>query len=258
MLVHAQLRSCSVGVFTFFLSVFGGTPALLGDPLIASVEKPIVELSHKVVDFGTHQLTYIRIAPPQLPNLPKQLPVPSGSPTPEQLAADEALAAKPYEQLTLSVTVYVSAPPGRTISELVWWQDGRWYRAWSNADFRLLSQLSQLETADRVFGWFPFVGEIDATGLSSEELPAGRLLFDEADSLPHYFVEGPLTDAETTSVTLDGLDHLHAYYQVHRESLAEAHARLVAHNAALAAELERNPPRPQDTVIHFWKTPAVR
>lgn len=168
------------------------------------------------------------------------------------------MASKPYENLAISVTVYVSATPGQTVSELVWWHDGRWFRAWSNADFRLLAQLSQLETADRVFGWFPFIGEIDVAALSPEELPAGRFLFDGSDPLPHYFVEGPLTEAETTSVTMDGLDHLHAYYQLHREPLTEAHARLVAHNAALAAERELNPPQPQDTVIHFWKTPAAR
>lgn len=214
------------------------------------------QLFRKVVNLGTHKITYVRITPPQLPALPQPPPVPVAQPTPEQIAAEEARAAKTYLQLSVSVTVYPATATRPTVSDLSWWHEGKRYQAWSNVDFRLLTQISEVETETHIFSWFPFVGVGFLDEIPEERWPAGFALFGVADTTPVYYVEGTEADLTPVADILAGLDYFHAYYQVHYTRLAREYAELVALNEARAAELERNPPKPVDTVIHFWKAGA--
>lgn len=237
--------------------------SLIANPLAAEaatdstpIPAPVTELTRKVVDLGTHKVTYIRITPPQLPVIPQPPPPPVVQPTPEQIAAEEARAAKTYEHLSVSVTVYVGSGNIPTVSDLNWWHEGKRYQAWSNVDFRLLSQVNHLETPTHIFGWYPFTGQGSVEEIPAEQRPAGFSLFTTADTTPHYFVEGTEEDLEAVAGTLAGLDYFHAYYQLHREKLASEYAKRMAEAEAHAAELAKNPPKPVNTTIHFWKMPA--
>ncbi len=217
----------------------------------------VTELVRKTVNLGTHKVTYIRITPPQLPTIPQPPPAPVTQPTPEQIAEDEGRAAKTYEQLSVSVTVYRGTSDTPTVSDLNWWHEGKRYQAWSNVDFRLLSQVTQLETATHVFAWFPFIGEGSVAELPTDQRPAGLSLFTKADTTSHYFVEGTEEDLEAVAGTLAGLDYFHAYYQINRENLAADYAQRMAEAEARAAELAKSPPKPVNTTIHFWKMPTT-
>lgn len=212
------------------------------------------ELARKVVDLGTHKITYVRITPPALPSLPVQPLIPAAAPSAEELAAQELRAAKAHGNLTVTGVVYVGSP---TVTELTWTNDdGQSFRAWSNVDFRLLTQLRDIETENHVFMWFPFISEASVEEIPPESRPAGLSLFTVTDIAPEYFFEGTDEDMGKAAVTLAGLDYLHAYFQLNRARLAEDYTRRMAEAAAREEELKRNPPKPVDTVIHFWKNPA--
>jgi hypothetical protein len=212
-------------------------------------------LARKEVDLGTHKVTYIRIVPPRLPVLPSPTSATpaTSTPTAEEKAAEALRAAKTPSELSLSVTVYVGTP---TVTELTWWDDGRRFRAWSNADFRLLTRLHYLETAAHVFFWTPLVTEGSVEEIASENRPTGQFLFTASDTTPEFYFEGTEEDLPTVATTLIGLDYLHAYYQIHRQTLAADYARDVAEAEARAQELVRNPPKSADTTIYFWKMPT--
>lgn len=216
------------------------------------------ELACKVVDFGTHRVTYIRIVPPQLPPLPIQPPPPPKEPTAEEQAAEDARAAKIYQDLGISGMVYVGTP---TVTELTWWKEGKRYRAWSNVNFQHLTQITELETETHVFAWFPILSDLPQAEIPPESRPPELSLFTAADTTPAYFFEGTEAEMAEEAGTLLGLDYLHAYYQLHRDKLAADYAKRmeeVAIHEAHAAELAKNPPKPPDTVIHFWKmTPTL-
>lgn len=259
---HPMSRSlvlCSAAVGAF--NLFGAPPVLGSQPADAAAAHAAVaaapELNRKTVHLGTHQVTYIRITPPQLPRLPVQPAPPPRELTPEDQAAEDARAAKTYEQLSFTCMVYVGSP---TVTELTWWHEGKRHRAWSNVDFRHLTQLGHLETETHVFSWFPFVSDAAVADIPVAERPAELSLFTAADPAPTYFFEGSEEEMAEVAGTLRGLDYLHAYYQLHREQLAADHAKRMQEAAlyeARAAELAKNPPKPPDTVIHFWKVPSA-
>jgi hypothetical protein len=215
------------------------------------------ELARKIVDRGTHKVIFIRITPLKLPALPTPPVAAITQPSPEQLAAEEVRAAKIYEQLAATVTVYPGSGERPTVSDLTWWHDGKRYQAWSNIDFRLLTQLPELETETHIFSWFPFVSEGSVEEIPVSDRPAGLSLFTLADTAPQYYLEGSVEEITPIEGTLHGLDYLHAYYQLHHSRLALEYAERLAAFAAQEAELAKNPPRPVDTVIHFWKANAA-
>jgi hypothetical protein len=242
-----------------FAVVVASTFASAAESFSGSTEAVLAaapELSRKTVDLGTHTATYIRIAPPALPTLPADVALPAAAaPSAEEAAAEAARAAKTQVELSPSCTVYVNVGHP-TITELIWWSEGRRRRAWSNVNFLHLTRSKALETSTHVVWWAPMVSESSVEGISTAELPAGFSLFTSADTAPVYFFEGDESDMATEADTLFALDLLHAYYELHRERLAAEHAQIAAEAAARAAELESNPPIPPDTVIHFWRAPA--
>lgn len=254
MMAYTSLCSCAVGLVTLLLSsVSSGREPLAALP----TEKPVTELSRKTVDLGTHKVTFIHVTQPRLSVLPTPPAVAVTPPSAEQVAADEARAAKTYEQLSASVTVYPGAGERPTVSDLTWWHEGKRYQAWSNIDFRLLTQLPELETETHVFSWFPFVSEGSVEEIPVAERPAGLSLFPLADTAPQYYLEGSTEEIAPIEGTLHGLDYLHAYYQLHHARLASEYAERLAVATAQEAELAKNPPKPADTVIHFWKVSAA-
>ena len=170
---------------------------------------------------------------------------------------EERLARKACATLSVSATVYLRA--GKTpVTELRWRDEsGRYeYHAWSNVDFRHLTQLTQLETETTVYSWFPFV---DAVDLAEE--PAGwksplpreiQLSSTEAE----YFVDSRASDLKDQESTLAALDYLHAYYQLYSAELKAAYEKREADADAREKQLREHPPIKPDATLHWWPLPS--
>ena len=166
------------------------------------------------------------------------------------------MATKVSAWLNLTASVYIGKP---TITELRWRDETgeKEYQAWSNIDFRYLTQLPYLETPTTVYQWFPFVDAYTLADFPAGEkppIPKGlKLRAKGAD----YVVN--LTGKELVSqeITLAGLDYLHAYYQLNYAELKAAYKKRQAENDARERELMLNPPKTPDTTIRFW-VPATK
>ena len=163
------------------------------------------------------------------------------------MTAIDRLEAKAHVMLNVSATVYLTNP---VITELKLRCDGKEYTCYSNADFRDLTQLSQLEGEKTVYAWFPFVSEAAAEDAS---LPRGLRL---APGKAGY------TSLETSrpedQVFFHGLDLIHAYYEANKAKLqTERMAREAAERAREKA-LRENPPKPQDTKVIIWKNQSAQ
>ncbi len=87
-----------------------------------------------------------------LPPTPAPRPV-----TPEEQAVSDRMEEKVYAMLNVRATVYLGDKT--PVTELRWRNEAGAleYVAFSNVDFRYLTQLSTLETETTVYSWFPFV-----------------------------------------------------------------------------------------------------
>jgi hypothetical protein len=230
---------------------------LLFGPLLRATEPVATELkftevTRKEVRLGDHTVTLIRVRPPALP---KVVPAPTAASRPltaEEKAYEERVAKKAYATLSLSATVYLGGPA--PVTELRWRNESGdiEYRAWSNVDFRYLTQLTQLETDSTVYAWFPFVADCDLAGLPADEKPALPAGLDFSRTEAEYVVEARADGLQGQETTLAGLDYLHAYYQLNYADLKADYEKREALNAAEAETLRKNPPRTPDATLRFW------
>jgi hypothetical protein len=209
------------------------------------------EISRKVINLGDHKVTFVRVRPPVLPDPPP--PAPVKEPTADEIATAERMEKKAHAILNITATVYLYE--SRTVTELTWRDEetgNHEYRAYSNADFRYLTQMHFLESETTIYSWFPFVSEYDLRNLPADEeaprLP--DLVFSGKDA--EYFVDSRAKSVETEEATLAGLDYLHAFYQLNYAKLKQDYEKRMAENEAREKELRDNPPIKPDTVIHFW------
>ena len=209
------------------------------------------EITRKEVTIGDHKMTLIRVRPPVLPKAP---PPPEPPPlAADQQATEARLAKKAYASLNLTATVYIGKP---TVTELRWRDDAgkTEYLAWSNADFRYLAMLPQIETATTVYDWQPMlVLQAYAPG----DFPAGQrppiptgLNLSATDT--DYAIDASVKDLSGQETTLAGLDCLHAYYQVHYAELKAAYEKAKAASDARDRQLRLHPPKTPDTTLRFW------
>jgi hypothetical protein len=215
---------------------------------------PVTVLSRSTVTEGERTITYVRIRPPALPPRPVPAPVPSAAPSAADLAEWARLEAKPRITLAVSATVHLRPP---VVTELRWRSGGREWVAWSNVDFRLLSQLTDWETETAVYNWFPFLFEI---GPNHEQRPADLGLAPASEQTPaEYVVEGTAAEVAAAEADLAPLDYLHAYHDVNRAELIAAQAAREAAAAEAARQAALAPTKPKDQTIYFWKieTPAA-
>lgn len=205
---------------------------------------PVRVLARSESRLAGRTVTYVRIAPPNLPREAAPAPEPVVEPTAADLLELARLESKSHETLGLSVTVYPGSP---LIAELRWWdQDRRAWRAWSGLDWRLINQLTYFETATACYSFFPMVvvaGPDDTGRPTGITPPLG---------MADYVVEATAEEMSEHAAMFEALDFLHAYAVVNRTALT---ADLAAREAA-AAEARRNPPPPpplRDETIYFWK-----
>lgn len=225
--------------------------------LWAEVSDLGVELDPKLAVNAAKAVTLVRIRPPQLSKSPPPPPPVPLSATLQQHV--DTLDVREHVVLNLTATVYLFGE--QTITELRWRNEETGnleYVAYSNADFRLLTQLHKLETETTVYSWFPFVSAYTLADWSEASavrsaLPAG-LSFNSADV--EFFVEAGVKDMAEHEATLAGLDYLHAYYQLHYAELRSAHEKQEAENAAREEELGQNPPITSDATLRWWPLSA--
>jgi hypothetical protein len=208
------------------------------------------EVGRKVVTAVDHTVTLIRVRPPALPKAP---PPPAPHPlTAEDQSVSDLRAKKDYIMLNLTAIVYLG---GKTpVTELRWRDDAgeKVYVAYSNADFRYLSQVDQFETETAIYEWFPFVSECDVS-----ELPVGQkppvppdLAFEIG--VTEYFLDARAKDVKDQEPILSGLDHLCAYYQINYTALKTGYENREAENEARERELREHPPKTPDATIRWW------
>lgn len=226
-------------------SLLATSPLLIADALDGI---PLTVLSRSTVAEGERTITYVRIRPPALPPRPAPVPVPSAKPTAADLAEWARLEAKPRLMLGVSATVHLRPP---VVTELRWRSASREWVAWSNVDFRLLSQLTDFETEAAFYNWFPFMSEV---GPEDDERPADLGLAPASAQTPaEYVVEGTAAEVAAAEPDLAPLDYLHAYHDVNRSELLAAQAARAAAAAEAARQSALAAPKPKDQTIYFWK-----
>lgn len=215
-------------------------------PLLRSqvtVVEPVApdELSRVVIQQADRRITVIEVAADDRPKPVRAAPAPA--PEPSAAESVEALrqAAKDFHTLSLQATIY---PVGAASCSLLRGQtaDGREWEAVSSADFRLLTQLGQFETATTVYAWFPFVdvGDENDPKRPTHESAAA------ADGAGYRVTRGA-----PDSTTIEALDHLHAYHAAHRAELLSEYTQRIADNERRERELREHPPKKPDIIIRY-------
>lgn len=105
-----RIAICATGLLAPIVLLIGDQPKISSSRALAK----------KAVDFGSCKVMFIRIAPPRLPVVQAAPVAETASPSAEHLAADTARAAKAYEQLSASVTVYPGSGERPSVSDLTW------------------------------------------------------------------------------------------------------------------------------------------
>lgn len=244
---------------SLFAAVFASTTVGQNPPVDISPPSALAKapvLARRVVDLGDHTVTFVRVVPPVLPKVP---PPPPPQPMSEaDRARLEELESKTHAVLNITAAVYVNG--SQVVTELRWRNEETGnleYVAYSNADFRLLTQLPHLETETTVYAWFPFVSAYDLSDWPADEtvpIPEGLNL---STTEVEYLVDERVTQNADHELTLAGLDYLHAYYQLHYTELKTAYEQRMAAEAERQRQLRENPPKPENVVIRFWKMSAT-
>lgn len=232
------------------LAVHGQTkdPATETNPVSAV---RYTEIARKVKQFSDHKVTIIKVQPPELPKAPAPKPAPE--PTEAELIMSARRAAKTFETLTVTAQVFIGAQ--RTVTELTWTIDEKKYRAFSNADFRLLTQVMDIETDTSVFSWFPFVSAAEGEPDTANHAVALSQLAASGNNVD-YVIEGGEEAIKANATTFDALDYLHAHYQLNKAELTTAWKKREA-DAEEAERLRAITP-PPSPVIRYWPTPAKK
>lgn len=247
------MNHSSVGFLSLMLvgatSVFAIEPSPSSETATSIVRYS--EIARKVVNLGDHTATFVKVRPPVLPKAPPP-------PLPKQLTEAEReriaeLENKAHASLNITATVFLGGK--QPVTELRWrdQESGNLeHVAYSNADFRYLSQLQFLETRTTIYQWFPFVDAYQLsewTADAKSPIPA-NLDLDPAEI--EYLVGEQVKAGPDQEVTLAGLDYLHAFYRLHYVELKNAFEKRTAEEAERERELKENPPKPANVIIRFW------
>jgi len=244
----------------------GQMARVIGDILDGSPSEPAAPkvfpeseiLSTKVVRDKGRTITMRRVAAPPV------LPAPS---EPRELSEEELAAIETFrnsdeferspelgeakEFCFVSATVY-----DERITRVMWWHKNEPFVAWSNMDWNVMSGFHEFEGRGQRFLMIMGVG-------------AGKVAAHQANDpeftlpeLPDLLSEGPkyllVSGNEENEVALKFMDALHDLYEAEGPRLKEARLLRDKHRKEREAFLKANPPRPQDTTIHFWPRNSSR
>lgn len=222
--------------------------------------QPVTVLSRTVVEVRNGTVTFLRIRPPLLPTRPAPPPpAPEAPLSPALQAALERAEAKPCRTLALTATVYTRADGSAYVTRLSWRDGDRGFMAWSNADWRLLRQLNDVETETHRFLYFPFIDTQPLAELPPDQQPAGLAFFPAApapDALPEYYLEGGADEATATEPVFAALDWLHAHVHLNRAALIQQLAELTRREAEAAEQARQavaEAAKPRHEKVFFWK-----
>ncbi len=245
-----SIRRHSLGWALTALSL-GSLPLSAAEP-VSVAEAAQQVLARQEIHLGHDSLAFVRIRPPQLPPPPPPAPA---SPTEPAAPALEA-PGKPQLILAVQAEVYLGlSSTAPALTRLTWRHDDQTYHAWSNADFRLLTQISSEETATHHVLWFPFVSETDTP--PTPQPPALTALAAQPAAAPvEYLFEGDAARAAQTEPVLAFLDLLHARYTLHRDELHADLLRRRAEEAELRRAAEVEAARPKRQTLYYWKMSA--
>ena len=225
-----------------------GVLAFLALPVLAPAQSAPasptggVELSRRVEIVDGKELILIRARPPERGVAPAPAPSPVSAPSPSVAERLEELRLEAKKQTSFSVAATVYAGPP-ALTELRWRAAGRDWLAYCNVDFHALTQLSQIETADTVYQWFPFVSDGDA---ESRPRPPG-LVFSGLEA--EYVVYASRAEWEAAPEAFAALDRALSLYEERRAELDTALALRRAEAARRAAE---PPPPPKPHVVRYY------
>jgi len=218
---------------------------------------PDVKVLNTVVRHeGGRTITMNRVEPPDLPELPPPVPPPDLSdPKVQEWLAKMRENARETRMAFVSATVYDHE---RTL--LRWWLPGdppKNFEAWSNIDFNHLCGFGSYEFEGVEYALLMGIGNMDTEKWRQIMANYGRTL--ELPESPELPVDRPaylVTDGDTTDedgmAIMEGLHHLYAR---EKDQLAAAYEARVQARIEREAYLKAHPPKPMDTVIHFWRRP---
>lgn len=228
--------------------------ALSYSPISAAEPVSVTEtaqhvLARQEITLGRDTLAFVRIRPPQLPP-----PVPPPQPPPVDATPDALeTPGKPQLILALEAEVYLGvSATAPALTRLTWREGEEVYQAWSNADFRLLTQITSEETATHHVLWFPFVTETEASSITYPA-PLAELAAQPAAAPVEYLFEGNAARAAQAEPVLSFLDLLHARYALHRDELHADLLRRRAEEIERRQAAEAEAARPKRQTLYYWK-----
>lgn len=237
-------------------TIIGGIADGTPPPPAPVKELPEVDVRETVIqELPDRTVTINHVADPKLPDPRPKLPERN------DLSAEEieAFRSSPQVQAWLerqakTTHMFISATVvDRRATFLRWWHDGTEYRAWSNADWMILTGFSDFEKGDHHYSALLMAGR-----LSSESLP-----LESPYRIPANFPEQPGTFILTHGVpannkAISGISALHDIYLNDYARLSAAYDLRERRRIEREAYLRANPPVPEDVVLHYWKVQPER
>ncbi|WP_367872278.1 hypothetical protein [Luteolibacter sp. Populi] len=224
--------------------------------------KPEDVLQSETQQLEDRSITIERVSPIELPAVPE--PAAAPEPTPEDLERWQQLRENMPQTTLLSVgaTIYHAAAlngEARTLLLVRDQQDGKYFKCWSSADWRLFSGgNAQLEIEGRRYGLMMFPSTVDldrwAQLYASRGLVFVAPVFPEIPAGNASFV---VSEGNPTPEALEAITAFHQHYNSHLQEMRTAfQARELAQQQA-AEKLRNNPVQPKNIVIRHWRMDAA-
>jgi len=236
-----------------------------GTPPQPEPPKPVYTVTARdVLDADTYQeggrtITFQRIAPPPMPNLPE---APLAAETIEEVSGKEPTADAPAEyaadDFVMAGASVFRSKDGKTRSLVQLWPQGSVQPVtfWSSADFGLLAPIGSFVCTDgKTRSLMLMWGASETDSLASLAAELGP----DSPPIPE-FAEGKASFATTTGkaadATLVWIQSLHDIYNSDYERLKSAYDGREQARLEKEAELKANPPKPKNLVFNYWRIGA--
>lgn len=130
---------------------------------------------------------------------------------------------------------------------LRWWHEGSEYRAWSHADWRLLTGFSQFEKDGERFSLLLMASSVQSSSLPNDSIYRIPSPFPTVGNF--QLLQGDPSDSEA----IEGMAALHELYVSEYDRLAQARNIRLQNAAAREAAEEERRNKDDGIVLHYWK-----